>query len=164
MTTNLNSYKVDRTGWPSGPWDDEPDRLEWVDESTGLSCLMLRHPDTGHWCGYVAVPESHSLYGKDYNEAHEAEVFDIRVHGGLTFAGADRGAIRRDSEIEELEAVWWFGFDCAHAWDFSPGRETLLKRAGVAWTPSSDLEYRDQRYTWRECTRLASQLGKERPL
>jgi hypothetical protein len=34
---------VDRTGWPPGPWDDEPDRIEWIDEATGQPCLMRRN-------------------------------------------------------------------------------------------------------------------------
>lgn len=47
-------HKVDRTGWGSGPWDNEPDRLEWKDEKTSMPCLMVRN-DMGNWCGYVCT-------------------------------------------------------------------------------------------------------------
>lgn len=42
---------VDKTGWPPGPWHDEPD---WQDfEAHGLECRVMRHPQHGHLCGYV---------------------------------------------------------------------------------------------------------------
>jgi len=112
---------------------------DWIDEDTGYHCRMW---DGGrHLCGYVAVPETHPFYGKDYN--HEvpmpqglmeqpigkrgalnvitmslaadrgmARISDIiDVHGSLTFGAAIKGAPAR----------WYFGFDCAHAGD---NRET----------------------------------------
>ena len=48
-------------GIPPGPWDNEPDKIQWVDETTGLDCLMVRNW-WGSWCGYVGVPEGHPLY------------------------------------------------------------------------------------------------------
>ena len=40
--------------WGQGPWDDEPDRVDF--EHAGFPCLLLRNPRLGQWCGYVAVP------------------------------------------------------------------------------------------------------------
>lgn len=38
-------FKVDRTGWAAGPWDSEPDKLQWVDEATSIKgqtfCVVL---------------------------------------------------------------------------------------------------------------------------
>lgn len=62
-TTEKTETFIDRTGWPSGPWDDEPDRVEWRDEATGLPCLALRNDMFGSWCGYVAVPPGHPVHG-----------------------------------------------------------------------------------------------------
>ena len=30
MTTENAYTPPDRKGWPSGPWDNEPDRAQWV--------------------------------------------------------------------------------------------------------------------------------------
>src|SRR5690349_7808688 len=72
--------KCDRSKWPAGEWDGEPDKKQWQDKATGLPCLANRQPRTGHWCGYVGVPKSHPLYGKEYDKA------DVDVHWGLTFS------------------------------------------------------------------------------
>lgn len=80
--TPLHEYRfIDKTTWGPGPWQTEPDKIQWQDMATGLACLAVRHPVHGHWCGYVGVPEGHPLFGKSYDDA---ERFD--VHGGITFA------------------------------------------------------------------------------
>lgn len=58
---------VDRTGWPPGPWDGEPDKATWVHDETGARCTLRRGP-MGHWCGYVGLRGNHPLAGKDYND------------------------------------------------------------------------------------------------
>jgi hypothetical protein len=58
---------VDRTGWPPGEWDSEPDRATWVHDETGARCTLRRGP-LGHWCGYVGLRANHPLAGKVYNE------------------------------------------------------------------------------------------------
>lgn len=67
----------DKASWPSGPWQDEPDKLQWQDEATGLACLVVRGP-MGALCGYVGVPESHPWFGKDYSDCLLA---DAKPHG-----------------------------------------------------------------------------------
>ena len=97
--TFVEEYRtVDKSEWGPGEWQDEPDKAVWVDSATNLDCMMLRGPG-GSLCGYVGIPSSHSLHGKDYNEClshgpdceerydHTQTYDDIRVHGGLTFAG-----------------------------------------------------------------------------
>ena len=69
----------DRSGWPSGEWDKEPDRATWVHEATGARCTMLRGA-LGNWCGYVGINGNHPCAGKDYDD------LDVSVHGGLTYA------------------------------------------------------------------------------
>ncbi len=118
---------VDKTSWPRGEWDNEPDKVYWYDE-TKLPCLILRSP-VGALNGYVGVPIYHPAYGisydgetkHDHDEYHKVlwkrirnrdrskpilesvdyddlplkpvvpnigeKLRNIRVHGGLTFAG-----------------------------------------------------------------------------
>lgn len=57
---------------------------------------------------------------------------------------------------EGEDDVWWFGFDCAHAWDLSPGSRSVLRSIGHE--RDSDDVYRDLRYVEAEVARLASQM------
>lgn len=56
---------IDKSKWGKGPWQKEPDRMEW--EHKGLPCLIVRGP-VGAWCGYVAVPPSHPWHGIGYSD------------------------------------------------------------------------------------------------
>jgi hypothetical protein len=136
----ISQYKVDRTGWPSGPWDSEPDRLDFI--HAGFSCFLLRN-HVGAWCGYVGVPETHSAFGKDEVE--------VEVHGGLTYANLCRGAICHVPAPGMPEKVWWLGFDTAHCTDYVPG----MSRFGEM--PDGDT-YRNIDYTRNQTEKLAEQL------
>lgn len=142
---------IDKSSWPRGEWDSEPDKKQWLDEATGLPCLIVRGP-SGALCGYVGVPDGHPLFEKDYSSA------DVSVHGGLTFAdhccphedGEGRG-ICHVVEPGEADNVWWLGFDCAHSGDVWP-----RDRHGLhdAWS-----RYRDWHYVARQVESLAKQLA-----
>lgn len=147
---------IDKSSWPDGPWKDEPDKIQWMDEATGLPCLIVRHGWSGHYCGYVGVTRDHPLFDVGYDD--EA-CSGLSVHGGLTFSGfcqehepGEEGTvICHVVEPGEDDKVFWLGFDCAHYLDRPPGRPH--------W---SDGEvYRDQAYVVGEVENLASQL-KER--
>ena len=154
---------IDRAalGWPSGPWDGEPDKVQWPDAATGLPCLAVRHGRRGNWCGYVGVPEGHRCYGADYSSDCTN---DLEVHGGITFGdkcqpGEDesRGVCHVPGAGEP--EVWWLGFDCAHAWDWSPGEEKDAER-GYPFLRLSDQVYRALPYVQRQCAALAEQLAR----
>lgn len=140
-----------------GPWHDEPDKVHWIDPETGLDCLAVRNGG-GAWCGYVGLPPDHPFHGVDYDDAHDRA--DINVHGGLTFAASchedERGEGYGICHIPlpgRPADVWWLGFDCAHAWDLSPG----YLRYGLSL---GDREvYRDLAYVKAETTDLARQLA-----
>jgi hypothetical protein len=70
---------LDKSDWARGAWDDEPDKIQWQDEASGLPCLIVRGP-SGALCGYVGVSPGHPWHGSDYDSC------DVAVHGGLTFA------------------------------------------------------------------------------
>jgi hypothetical protein len=54
MREHARNGKVDRTGWPAGPWDNEPDFAEWT-TATGYPAFIGRLPD-GCWYGIVEAP------------------------------------------------------------------------------------------------------------
>lgn len=151
----LEYRTVDKSAWGSGPWRDEPDKVQWVDPATNLPCLIVRGP-MGALCGYVGVSKAHPLYEIDYNRADEMDDAKvIHVHGGLTFAGpcqpnaAEDHGICHTVEPGEDDAVWWLGFDCAHHNDFIP-----IRNYGFDWEI-----YRDVAYVRDQVTNLASQLN-----
>ncbi|HWC37767.1 MAG TPA: hypothetical protein VG476_04520 [Acidimicrobiales bacterium] len=123
-------YKVDKAGWPDGPWMHEPDRTQWRTES-GLPGLIVRSYYSGALCGYVAVAPGHPAYECHY-DAVPAE-----VHGGLTYSDHCRPPICHIPEPGEPDDVWWLGFDCAHAYDFIPKEAAVLQREAHDW----DLAY-----------------------
>jgi len=148
----------DKLPLPPGPWDNEPNRIEWY--HNGLPCLMNRNK-LGVWCGYVAVPPGHPLHGKHYD--HE-DLHEIHAHGGLTFASECHGEICHVPREGEPDDVWWFGFDCGHYMDLVPRIESILLAQDPSWLKLQErmdrgLTYRDAEYVKGECERLASQLS-----
>lgn len=163
---------VDKSTWDRGPWDNEPDKAQWEDEATGLPCLIVRGP-VGALCGYVGVGRKHPKYGRDYSEV------DAEVHGGLTFAD---GCQKADPEHGichivapgEEDDVWWFGFDCAHAWDLAPGFYARLPKTVAAKLKKIHAKmrislapfgknYRTYAYVKAQCAQLAQQLAEVQP-
>ena len=113
---------VPKSEWKDGPWKNEPDKAHWIDENTGLDCLIVRGP-SGALCGYVGVPEDHKYYEVDYQEV------PVDIHGGLTFsnkcANVEDTTKHVCHPIEDAanHPVWWLGFDCAHLYDITPNRD-----------------------------------------
>lgn len=144
-------------GWPAGEWDGEPDKVQWQDEATGLPCLAKRHPRRGNWCGYVGVSPGHPLYGK------EGYDFDLEVHGGITYSDACDGRPEEEGICHvpgegEPDHAWWLGFDCAHAWDYSPEDLKRDREEGGIWRICDDQSYRSLAYVKGQCRELALQL------
>lgn len=171
-----------RTGWPDGPWNLEPDKAQWVDEATGLPCMIHRNR-FGAWCGYVGIGPDHPFYNKPCDDPD----IDLSVHGGLNYAdGCDPDfdpatgqGICHIPEPGEPDNVWWFGFDCSHAFDLAPGLNALLHPLRLSeisdhrtpeglfppLTPQGFFEcevYRDIEYVRAECAQLAIQLFFQR--
>jgi hypothetical protein len=139
----------DRTKWPSGPWDNEPDKLNWIDPATGMDCMIVRN-HMGALCGYVAVTRSHRFYGKSYDDPG---LETVCVHGGLSYADACNSSICHAPEQGRPDDVWWFGFDCCHGWDAYPSMykyQTINHEREI---------YRDIPYVKAQCERLAAQLA-----
>jgi hypothetical protein len=137
MSENLVHKPVDRTGWLSGPWDLEIDRVEF--EAHGFPCLLNRN-HFGAWCGYCAVPPGHPWHGKGYQEIDS----EVSVHGGLTYADACHGNICHVPKPGEPDNVWWFGFDCNHGGDRAPGMEKFHQSGFYRYEVYCDLAYARQ--------------------
>lgn len=167
--------------WGPGPWDNEPNRIEF--EAAGLRCIMLRHMRFGHWCGYVRVGDDHPWNGMCYSDRIEKPPADlvhrpvnmdsvgvinffiaalegvdleqqctlsmlIDAHGGLTWAG---------SGPEDGADGWWFGFDCNHCNDLSPGMEAIMSKFN--FPIMGDRVYRDAAYVRSITESVARQLA-----
>ena len=152
-----------------GPWDNEADKIAWIDERTGTPCIILRQTN-GTLSGYAAVESGHPLYG--YN--HDAIPSELRVvsHGGLNYAEACNQTMPEAISVCHVEPpkrphtdmpdrfahdgdLWWFGFDTNHAYDFVPN-ERVPKGQRI----HDGKVYRDQAYVYRECIKLAAQLHR----
>lgn len=146
---------IDKSDWGSGPWQDEPDKVQWTDPVTGLPCIARRNEGFGNWCGYVGVPPEHPDFEQEYDD------LDVSVHGGLTYAamcdGDEERGICHVPGPGEPEA-WWFGFDCAHHMDIVPALEARSPN-WKAFTAMSAAEYRTLGYVQSECSVLAFQLA-----
>jgi hypothetical protein len=125
--------RVNRDGWKSGPWDNEPDDEGWVDEATGLRCYVSRMHNVGHLCGYVEVPES---------IARDESLQSLGCHGGVTFGPASF-----------QDGVTAIGFNCNHYLDTAPMGHSLCQRE-FGEHPS----YRDWAYVKWNVTTLARQV------
>lgn len=148
-----------------GPWDDEPDKVQWVDADTGLDCLAVRN-HLGAWCGYVGVPKGHRFHGLDHDKIEGY----VSVHGGLTFADACDENAEEGHGICHIplpgrpDDVWWLGFDCGHFMDLQPvfaARERKLFGGGrpEAYGVAAPV-YRTLDYVQAECAHLADQLSE----
>lgn len=152
----IEYHTIDKSTWGDGPWQNEPDKVQYPDPETGLPCLIVRNY-SGALCGYVGITESHPYYKKDYDTP------DVSVHGGITFAdmcspgGDEAHGICHVPGLGEPDHVWWLGFDCHHAFDLAPGMEARYKTQ-LPMLYHSDNIYRDIPYVKSQIASLAKQL------
>lgn len=120
-------------------FEKEGDEHEWTSKED-YKCKILRS-HMGMWCGYVFIPKSHPMYGKNYDDVN------VEVHGGLTFG-------------EPSDEEWVLGFDCGHAGDFIPGmKEFILEKNSSGYQYPVNV-YRDKEYVIKETNSLSEQLYK----
>lgn len=171
--TDTRWWLRDRTGWPAGPWDEEPDKVQWTDAATQLPCLIVRN-HSGALCGYVGVAEGHPFFKVPYqccalglcgdelgyaSYCSHSPAIRLSAHGGLTYSDLCQEdeppfGVCHIPEPGQPDHVWWFGFDTAHSGDLAPG-DSLWQRFGFRkWET-----YRDLAYVQRQCAALAAQLA-----
>jgi len=139
MVDYKEQHSIDKSKWGPGDWQSEPDEVSWLDEASGYACPVKRHPRVGNLCGYVGIPSTHPLFEKN------DELLDtIDVHGDINYAG-----------YLVCERTWYFGFDCAHAFDYSPGLTAELDNSPKLFKGAT---YRNIEYVKSEVIKLAKQL------
>jgi hypothetical protein len=168
MTAAIEYRTLDKRTWGDGQWQQEPDKVQWTDEATGLPCLAVRGPH-GALCGYVGVAEGHPYFRVEYGDGPEDR---LDVHGGITYSdlcqeGNEAASICHIPAPGQPDHVWWFGFDCAHSGDFCPGSNARLSDAfmrshGLHKGPQPYEQYRTLAYVQGECRALAAQLAAAR--
>lgn len=149
---------------------------DWITKS-GLRAVagVVRE---SHRCGYVGVPKTHKLYGKDYGHSLDKEHWECLESNKETFKGSPIDILlaayeRNDGEVgprlsyfvnvhggltyaggkDNYPAVgdeWWFGFDCAHLGDARMNDDR----------PSYGDAVRSLAYVEEECEALAEQLAR----
>lgn len=163
-------WTIDKSAWGEGMWTDEPDKIQFTDETTGLPCLIVRGP-SGSLCGYVGVSEGHPWFGCRYDSPvntiggtwGDCPATLTEVHGALTYSKPCQGDDEEDRSICHIpepgqpDHVWWFGFDCAHLGDLSPAWDLLTTRLGDSGRDGE--QYRDVAYVRGQCASLAAQLA-----
>lgn len=142
----------------TGAWMSEPNRVNW--QHKGLDCMMIRHYELLHWCGYVGVKPGHLAHGKGYDDV------SVDIHGGLTYSEKCGNFICHEDPTGE-ENTWWLGFDTCHLGDTSPGmmladalmKGFVQKQGGEPLALWSSGNYRDVDFVTSETNILAEQLA-----
>lgn len=113
---------VDKSGWGEGPWQHEPDFVQWVDAATGLTCMVIRHARFGSFNGYVGIPPGHPLVGVESGD------LPLRAHGDM-YGTADPPGWDETEYVPDATRpiAYWVGFDCGHTFDVRPGRPDIDK-------------------------------------
>lgn len=172
MSETPKALKLDKSKWGDGPWQTEPDRIEW--EQHGMPCLMLRNR-MGAWCGYVAVNPGHRFYGVGYSSCTKKPQCKkskrdhycdhtpgnlLNVHGGITYGNTCKDHICHVPKPGQPDNVFWLGFDCAHGGDVIPSMNELIPKGITCMTMRDPFggTYKDVPYVKREVNRLAKQL------
>jgi hypothetical protein len=158
---------IDKTDWPDGPWKLEPDKMLWIDDSTGYECLIKRIRNISHLCGYVGVTKEHPLYATSLLQFRRDETLEkfFDVHGKITMSypgkffseepGPDNklGRAFIDGRVHPQE-IWWIGMDFVQNEDIIPV---------ISDDPNDnngERIYRDIGYVAKEVTKLAQLLKK----
>lgn len=150
----VHEGRPEREKWGPGPWQNEPDRVEWRKPGSPLPRLVVRGP-MGSWCGYVGLPPGHPLHGKGWGAP---EVEALQIHGGVTYGEACAGDICHVPAPGEPDHVWWLGFDCAHLGDLSPGLNATIRKVGTGRPYGTGETYRDLAFIVAEVEELAAQV------
>lgn len=150
----IKPHIVDKSKWPAGEWTLELDAFSWYPingsaSDVSLHGVILRNSNSGNLCGYIGVPYGHVLFGKDCWDDPLAR--ELEAHGGVNISGH----FRRDKGFNRR--LWYFGFDCGHIYDVSPGYLNDEVATG-GWHGES--VYRTVSYVANQVERLARQLNR----
>jgi hypothetical protein len=192
MRTKTETFR-DKAAFGPGPWQEEPDKIQWLDDATGLPCLVVRN-DWGTLCGYVGVGPGHPLYevkeGQDTPALKEAwarrketpigTLAESPVALVLAASMTDDENPAPDAVFEVHGGLTYSGHCRGHiCHEVEPGEEDsvwwfgfdcghykdLQPRMAADYpdAPMFDCVYRDVSYVQAECRKLARQLAEVTP-
>lgn len=110
----------DKSAWRPGPWQQEPDKVQWKDEETTLPCLIVRN-HSGAWCGYVGVAEGHPLHGTEYGGTAKlpkeviGRMLEARGVRDLYADDLEKGEVRPDSFLDAHGGITFSDFCGEHS-------------------------------------------------
>lgn len=123
---------------------------------------LITFIQSGHRCGYVALPENHDL-NKYRLCSYDCELH-FKVHGGITFHEKSRGKEfgLKDDNCKDR----WIGFDAAHCYDLQDVK-LAIKRFGscpydglMELLESPSVIIRSKKYMINQCKKLIDQVIK----
>lgn len=121
---------IDKTNWPDGIWNNEPDEVNWVDCLTKLKCQVLRHKKYGNFWGLVYIPLQ---FCKDVMRID----WKYEVFGGVRY-------------IKPKDKCLVIGFHLPLL--------IMKHRKELRFISSSLYHYKDVNFAIKECEKLARQI------
>lgn len=169
MTTPTRDYTtMNKFFWGEGPWQGEPDKIQWEDEATGLPCLAVRGTHHGAWCGYVGVAEGHPWYAIGFKDPIPGQTGTVEsriaTHGKIGYSarcaeGPENSSISHVPGDGDPIEVWWFGFGCILKDDLSPIEKAFALEHGANLDELNRQTYRTLDFVKERCAELAQQLA-----
>ncbi len=171
-------HNEDRKPSGDGPWNDEADKVAWLDEATGFGAILLRQ-ENGTLSGYVGVGPDHPLFGftadavpvgisntvhggVTYGKECEVNRFEQEEYGDprterytvchVTYTKVFRNyrTVQSTEDEFEHEDLWWLGFDTDHLGDYIP--------KGINRDNRKEDVYRDQAFVYGQIVAFAKRL------
>jgi hypothetical protein len=95
VKTKTWSNEIARENWPAGEWDHEPDRIQWMDEATGLPCL--------------AAQLKRTLHAAAHHEQYQENIRKVKMRMEVMDAGVENRWISVDEMLpdEGVEVLVW---------------------------------------------------------
>ena len=155
MKLDINYMELRNFDWSNfeaGIWNDEPDFIQWMDESTALPCLMVRNKPLGVWRAYVGVEPGHSAYSLDADELRRN---NIEIYGELGYTGHGGDDITLIGNDGQTFRLWWIGFGCASECDGRPVQR--INRDRIEFRPEA---YKTADFVKIQVQVLAGRLDK----
>lgn len=137
----------------------------------------------GHRCGYVRIPDGHTLFGRGYQEpapgvaTADMENVEVGKRGVMALFGHaldDGDTVSLDVLFDvhgsltfagnrHSDTDWWLGFDCGH---YGDGRDLSImdEEFQQIWGCGGDGPIRTAEYVEGECQSLARQIVERYPL
>jgi hypothetical protein len=112
----FDDWRPPRVRWGRGPWQNEPDLVEWRSKLAPYPLMIIRG-GMGVLCGYIGVPPSHPLHGKPARKVP----FEV-----VNWVGPCE---QHRIPTGDPPDCWWLGFDCGGGGNYSPVMESRFRWA-----------------------------------